>query len=218
MAYKLPNGSTFDFAATYSAPVVVSAISNATEAVVSAAGHTFAVGDIVVLTTGWQKLTERAFRVKSVTATTSFVLEGVNTTSLTRFPVGASAGSVRKVMTWVRINQIMDVSFAGGDQNFYTWAFLEDQDERQMPTTKSASSLTLTVADDPAQAFVPIVEAADEDDAPRVQRLNLVNGDILLYNSVVSFTSTPTLERDNLMTRTITMSLQGQISRYNAAV
>lgn len=216
MGYRLPNGSTFDFASGYSAPVAITAISNATEAVVSATGHDFVDGDIVVLTTGWLKANGRAFRVKTSVAGTSFVLEGLNTTSTTRFPVGGSAGSVRKVDSWVQIAQIMDVSFTGGDSEFYQFQFLEDSDGRQIPTGKSAASMTLAVADDPDQLYVPVVEAADEDSEPRVQRLNLVNGDIILYNSIVSFTSTPTLTLNELMQRTLTLSLQGRITRYAA--
>lgn len=216
MSYRLPNGSTFDFASEYSAPVVVTEISNAVEAVVSAAGHDFSDGDIVVVTSGWLKVSGRAFRVKTAVAGTSFVLEGLNTTSTSRFPVGGSAGSVRKVTGWVQIAQIMDVSFTGGESTFYEFQFLEDSDGRQIPTGKSAASMTLAVADDPDQLYVPVVEAADEDSEPRVQRLNLANGDIILYNSIVSFTSTPSLTLNELMQRTLTLSLQGRITRYAA--
>lgn len=216
MAYTLPNGSTFDFASGYSAPVAVTEISNAVEAVVSAAGHDFAEGDIVVVTSGWLKLSGRAFRIKTPVASTSFVLEGLDTTSTTRYPVGGSAGSVTKVTSWVQIAQILDVSFTGGESEFLQFAFLEDSDGRQIPTGKSASSMTLTIADDPNQLFVPVVEAADEDSEPRVQRLNLVNGDTILYNSIASFTSTPSLTRNELMSRTLTLSLQGRVSRYQA--
>jgi hypothetical protein len=215
LAYRLPNGSTFDFASGYSAPVAVTAISNATEAVVSAAGHDFEAGDVVVITSGWLKVSGRAFRVKTPVAGASFVLEGLDTTSTARYPVGGSAGSVRKVTSWVQIAQILDVSFTGGDAQFLTFGFLEDSDERQLPTSKSAASMTLTVADDPDQLFVPVVEAADDDSEPRVQRLNLVNGDTILYNSIVSFTSTPSLTRNELMSRTLTLSLQGRIARYS---
>lgn len=216
MAYTLPNGSTFDFASGYSAPVAVTAISNAVEAVVDAAGHTFVDGDIVELTSGWLKLSGRAFRIKSVVATTSFVLEGIDTSDVSRYPLNGGIGSVRKVESFIQIPQILDVTFAGGEQNFTSVVFLEDSEERQIPTTKSASSLTLTIADDPSQPFIPFVEAADEDTKPRVQRLNLVNGDIILYNSIVSFTSTPTLTRDEVMARTLTLSQQGKIVRYQA--
>jgi len=216
MAFRLPNGSTFDFAATYSAPVTVTAISNANPAVASATAHGFLQGDIVHLTSGWVKLTGRAFRVGAVTADT-FVLEGVDATSTQRFPIGTSAGSVRSVETWVNIPQITEVASSGGEQQFYQFGFLEEDEDRQIPTTKSPSTLTLTVADDPDQPFVPVVEAADELKEERIQRLNLVNGDVVLYNSIASITNTPSLTRNQLMVRTITLAQQGRVSRYQGA-
>lgn len=215
MAFRLPNGATFDFAATYGEAVTVTAISNATEAVVSAPLHYLVAGDIVVMTTGWVRLSERSFRVKSVVADVSFILEKVDTSDVSRFPAGASAGSVKKVKTWVNIPQITEVASSGGEQGFYTFGFLEENQDRQIPTTKSPSVLTLTVADDPAQPFVPVVEKADELVDNQVQRLNLVNGDIILFVSVATITNTPSLQRNNLMTRTITLAQQGVTTRYN---
>ncbi|MNC20058.1 Phage tail protein [compost metagenome] len=215
MAFRLPNGSTFDFAATYSAPLTVTAISNAAVPIVSAAGHTFVAGDIVVLQTGWVKATSRAFRVVApIVATTSFGLEGINTTSTTKFPAGSSAGTVKKVATWVNIPQITGITSSGGEQQFYTFGFLEEEDDRQVPTTKSPSLLTLTVADDPAAPYVAVVETADELNEERVQRLNLINGAVIYYNSIASITSTPTMTRNQLMERTITLAQQGAITRY----
>ncbi|ANA49260.1 tail constituent protein [Pseudomonas phage phiPMW] len=216
MSFQLPNGSTFDFAATYGTAVTVTAISNASTAVATATGHSLVEGDIVALTSGWVRLTGRAFRVGAVTSDT-FELEGVDTTSTQRYPVGTSAGSASKVLTWVNIPQITEVASAGGEQQFYQFGFLEEDEDRQIPTTKSPSTLTLTVADDPSQPFVPVVEAADELKEQRIQRLNLVNGDIILYNSIASITNTPSLTRNQLMVRTITLAQQGRVTRYKGA-
>lgn len=215
MAFRLPNGSTFDFAATYSDDVTITAISNANPAVATATGHPFTLGDIVVVTTGWTKLTGRAFKVGAVTADT-FVLTGVNTTSTQAYPAGVSAGSAKSVETWVNIPQITEVASSGGEQQFYQFGFLEEDEDRQIPTTKSPSTLTLTVADDPSQPYVPVVEAADELKEERIQRLNLVNGDIILYNSIASITNTPSLTRNQIMVRTITLAQQGRVTRYKA--
>ena len=214
MAFRLPNGSTVDFAATYGADVTITAISNANPAVVSAAGHAFEEGDIVVITSGWVRLTGRAFRVGTATAGTTFTLEDLDTTDTSRYPVGTSAGSVKDVATWVGIPQITSATSSGGEQGFYTFGFLQESVDRQLPTTKSPSVLTLVVADDPDQPYVPVIERADETQAETVQRLNLVDGSIILYVSVASITRTPSLTRNEIMTRTISMAQQGDISRY----
>lgn len=217
MAFRLPNGSTFDFAATYGPEVTVTSISNANPAVVTAAGHGLVEGDIVVLTTGWLKLSGRGFRVGASADADTFELEGIDTTSTTRYPSGVSAGIVKKVATWVNIPQITEVASSGGEQQFYQFGFLEEDEDRQIPTTKSPSTLTLTVADDPDQPFVPVVELADELKEERLQRLNLVNNDIIIYNSIASISNTPSLTRNQLMVRTITLAQQGRVTRYKAA-
>lgn len=214
MAFRLPNGSTFDFAATYGPDVTITAISNAVPAVATAAGHSFVKGDIVVVQSGWVKLTGRAFKVGEVTVDT-FEILGVNTTSTQSYPTGVSAGSAKKVETWVNIPQITEVASSGGEQQFYQFGFLEEDEDRQIPTTKSPSTLTLTVADDPSQPYVAVVESADELKEERIQRLNLVNGDIILYNSIASITNTPSLTRNQLMVRTITLAQQGRVTRYS---
>lgn len=215
MAFRLPNGSTFDFAETYSDDVTITEISNANPAVATAAGHTFKQNDIVVVTSGWVKLTGRSFKVGAVVGDT-FVLTGVNTLNEQSYPDGTSAGTAKNVTKWVNIPQITEVASSGGEQQFYQFGFLEEDEDRQIPTTKSPSTLTLTVADDPSQPYVPVVEAADELKEERVQRLNLVNGDIILYNSIASITNTPSLTRNQIMVRTITLAQQGRVTRYKA--
>lgn len=218
MAFRLPNGSTFDFAATYSDTVTVTGISNAKPAVVTVSGsHPFVAGDIVHLTSGWIKLSGRAFRVGSADGAT-FTLENIDTSDVSRFPKGSSAGSAKAVASWVNIPQITEVASSGGEQQFYQFGFLEEDEDRQIPTTKSPSTLTLTVADDPDQPFVPVIQEADELKEERIQRLNLVNGDIILYNSIATMSNTPSLTRNQLMVNTITLAQQGRITRYKRAV
>lgn len=213
MAYALPNGSTFQVGATYGAPISVTSISNAAEAVVTTATNTYAVNDIVELTTGWSRLNGRAFRVKAATATT-VTLEAINTTSTVLYPAGSSSGSIRKVMTWVEIPQITNVEFSGGDQSMLDVQFLADDFQRQIPTVKSAMSMTLTVADDPAQAFVPVVRAADELRTLQVARLNLVSGGMILYPAYITMSNTPTVSVNELLANTITLAVQGTPTRY----
>ena len=53
IGYKIPNGGTFQHAATYAAPLPFTAISNATEAVATVVGATLAAGDIVLAILGF---------------------------------------------------------------------------------------------------------------------------------------------------------------------
>lgn len=216
MAFKLPNGAIMEIASVFSAAVLATAISNAQPAVVQAAGHDLEDGDIIVVTSGWTRLNDRVARVDAALAD-SFALEGIDTTKTSVYTAGAGVGSVRTVSAWAQIAQITEVATSGGDQQFTTFGFLEDDDDRQLPTTKSPISMTITVADDPLLPYVPICEGADEDKESRVVRLKLPNGSEIYYNAYVSITSTPSLSRNNIMTRTITLSLASRPTRYQAA-
>jgi hypothetical protein len=216
MAFRLPNGANMEIAASFSALALVTAISNANPAVATSAAHSFEDGDVVVITSGWSRLNERAVRVIDSLAGT-FALEGVSTVNSQIYTAGGGGGSARSVDSWVQIPQITEVASTGGEQQFLTVGFLEDDEDKQIPTNKNPISMTLTVADDPTLPYVPVVEAADEDKEARVLRLNLPDGSSILYNAFVSITSTPTLGRNALMTRTITISLTSRIARYMAA-
>ena len=120
--------------------------------------------------------------------------------------------------SFTEISQITELNSTGGDQQFLTYGFLADDDDRQMPTTKNPITLSITVADDPSKPYVDVCEAADDDKQPRVLRLNLPGGSSIVYNGYVSITSTPTMSRNNLMTRVISVALTGRPSRYASVV
>lgn len=216
MSVKIPNGTTFEIAGTLGAAKPFTAISNANPAVVTAAANGLANGDVLVVTSGWAKLNGRPARVIAA-ADDSFSLENVNTINVSSFPAGSGAGTFQVATDWTQIAQITEPAANGGEQQFLTYGFLEDEDDRQLPTTKSASSMTLPVADDPSKDFVAIVEEADEDKEPRLIRANLPGGSKIYYYAYVSITATPTLSRNNIMTRTITLSFASRPTRYNAA-
>lgn len=213
MSYKMPNGGTFEHGATYAAALPFSAISNASEAICTVTGATLVVGDIVLVSSGWTPLNNRVVRVKAATAT-AITLENIDTTSTTIYPAGSGIGSLKKVLTWVQIAQITDVAFSGGEQNYQDVVFLEDSQGRQMPTDKSAASMVLTVADDPAAAYVAIVTAADVTQTVQAARLNLPGTDKLYYGAYTSFSLQPAVSRSNILTRTVSLALQAAPTRY----
>ncbi|WP_324727134.1 phage tail protein [Pseudomonas chlororaphis] len=217
MGYKLPNGGTFQHAATYAAALAFTAITNASEAVATVVGATLSAGDIVLLSSGWSKLDNKVVRVKAATAT-AITLEGIDTTDTQIFPAGGGAGSMKKVLTWVQIPQVTDLAFSGGDQNYLDVVFLENDQGKQIPTDKSAASMVLTIADDPAQAFNAVLLAADAGKQVQAARLNLPGNDSLLYGAYTSFSKQPAVSRNNLLTRTVNLALQAEPTRYLTAV
>jgi len=214
---KMPNGATFEIASAYGTAIPFTALTNAKPAVATAAAHGLAEGDIIVVSSGWTRLNERALMVGEI-ASGTFALGGINTTNTQQYPAGSGIGSVREVTTFTEISQITELASSGGDQQFLTYGFLADDDDRQMPTTKNPITVTITVADDASKPYVAVCEEADDDKQPRALRLNLPGGDSIIYNGYVSITATPTMSRNNLMTRVISVALTGRPTRYAAVV
>lgn len=211
--FPLPNGAIVEIAMTLGAGIPFTAISNGAPTVVTAEDHGLDAQSIVLIDSGWAKLTDRAARVVTPTAD-SFSLGGVSTADVDIFTPGAGMGSVIPVTDWVQISKVTGFTPSGGEQQFLTVGYLEDDDDRQMPTNRNPISLTIVVEDQPTAAYVGAVEGFDETKELTVVRLKLRNGDQILYPGYVSITTTPTMERNNLMTRTISVGLSGRPLRY----
>lgn len=209
----LPNGSTISISTSFAAAKTITAITNANPGVASATAHGYANGDVVVVSSGWPNLDGRVVRVASQ-ATDNFALEGVNTTSTTRFPAGTGAGSAKKVSSWTQISGILGTSSSGGEQQFWEGAVLEAQRNIRIPTTQSASGIELTVSDDPAAAWYAIAKEASEDVLPRAIMLSLANGAKLFYYCYIGMGVIPSLDRDSPMTLRLTLSLAADPTRY----
>lgn len=214
-AVSLPNGSTVAIASGYGSAKPVSAITNANPGVATATAHGFTDGDFVEVNSGWSKLTNRIVRVDS-SDTNTFALEGIDTTSTSRFPAGGGAGSARDISGWTQLAQITNSTSEGGEQQFLTYQFLEADQESRIPTTKTAAGITFTVADDPTLPGYLIAKAANDDRLQRAILVTLSNGAKLLYNAYISLSVIPTLTVNELMTVQVTLSLLGEPVRYES--
>ncbi|MFJ5188455.1 phage tail protein [Pseudomonas fulva] len=212
----LPNGSVLEIASVLAAAVAFTALTNAAPPVATAAGHNIKNGDVLVVSSGWSLINDRAVRAASVAAD-KFSMAGLNTSNAEKYTAGAGAGSVIPVTNWAQISKVTAFNSSGGEQQYLTVGYLEDDDDRQFPTNRNPITLSITVEDQPAAAYVGLVEAYGDSKELTVVRLKLPNGDQILYPGYVSITTTPTMERNNLMTRTISIALSGRPVRYLAA-
>lgn len=214
MSVSLPNGATIAIASSYGASKIMSAVSNANPGIATlAASHGVIVGDIMVVSSGWSKLNERIARA-SVVATNDVSLEGINTLSTTNYPSGSGAGSIKEVSGWQQITQILETSSSGGEQQFVTYSFLEDDVEHQIPTVKSPVSFKFKIADDATLAHYAVLDAADAGRLPQAVRLVLPSGSVVYWNAYVTLSRTPTLTKNELMGLEVTMSLVSDPTRY----
>jgi hypothetical protein len=212
MSVSVPNGALVAIASGYSAAVPVTAVTNATPAVASAV-NTFTAGDIVEITSGWSRITNKVVRVATPSGT-AFSLEGIDTTLTSIYPVAGGAGTARKVSGWTQLSQILSSSTDGGTANYVTYQFLESDAEKRIPTFKSAFGLTFSVADDATQPGFILAAAANDDRLPRAIRITLPSGSVLLYSGYLSLNRTPSLTINELMACEVTVSLLAEPVRY----
>lgn len=213
MSAKLPDGSIVALSTTLGSPKTVTAISNANPGVASSTAHGFANGDILLMTSGWSNLNNKAIRAAG-SVTNAFNLDGIDTSLTSLFPAGSGGGNAAAIGGFQQISQIMGFTTQGGDQQYKNFSFLEQNFETQLPTYFSAQSLQIDIADDPSLTGYQVLKTASDARANRVLKLTLPDGSFILYYGQVSFNETPTLTKGEVMTVKATIALQSRPVRY----
>jgi hypothetical protein len=214
MAVSLPNGIVLAVATAYAANLTVTAASNASETTLTVT-NTLTVGDYVEFTSGWSRANGRIFRVKSPTGS-NLVLEGLDTTSTTLYPASSGTGTIRKINTWTQISQIIGLTSSGGEPQYQTYSFLEQDFDTQIPTTTSAQNLSLEIADDPTLPGYQALRTVALSRAQTAMRATLPQGGFILYNGIFALDETPSLTKGNLMAVKAGIALQGRPVRYQS--
>lgn len=216
MAVSLPNGALVAIASGYGTAKTMSALTNANPGVATLeASHGISSGDFIEVVSGWSRLTDKIVRAGTV-ATNDVPLEGIDTTLTSIYPAGGGIGTVREVTGWTQLSQILSSSSNGGEQQFLEYQFLEADAQKRIPTFKSASGLTFTIADDPTLPGYILASEANDDRLPRAVRVTLPSGAIILYNAYISLNKTPSLTVNELMACEVTLSLLAEPVRYAA--
>ena len=213
MAVKLPDGATVSLQTAVGTSKTISAVTNANPAVATSTAHGLTNGMLITVTSGWSRLNNRVVRVANVTANT-FELEGIDASNVSLFPAGSGIGSALQITTFTPISQILDFSTSGGEQQFATFSFLEQDFETQAPTVTSAQSITIGIGDDPTLAGYIALKVAGEQRAIRALRMTLPDGSFILYNGYVSFNETPTVTKGQVMQVNASFSLLSRPVRY----
>ena len=115
MSYSTPAGTKFYVSSTFASAKTGSAMTNANPTSVTSTSHGYTDGDIVLVTSGWEEITNMLAKVDQIDANT-FTLVGVNTTNTTLHTSGGGAGSTfQLVSSWVEIPQVLTLNPSGGD-------------------------------------------------------------------------------------------------------
>jgi hypothetical protein len=198
MAVTLPNGSTIAIGSAVGSAQATTILTNANPCVATVSAHGYSDGDYVIVVSGWSRINGKVFRVNVLTSST-FQLEGLNTSSTTIYPAGSGLGTVQEVTTFTQITQVLSTSSTGGEQRYLTYQFLEADAEVDIPTVKSGGGFNFEIGDDPDLAGFDALVAANDDRVARAFKVTLANSAILMYLGYVSINKTPTLEVNTLM-------------------
>lgn len=213
MAVKLPNGATVHIATALAAEKKATVATNAAECVLTVAGHGFANGDLVLFKSGWGKLNERVFQIGDVKADT-FKLTGIDTSNADEFPAGSGIGAVQKITDWVQVSQIVEFSTSGVEQQYVDFGFLEDDFDQQIPSTKSAMSMSIKIADDTSLSGYKAAAKCSDKGGKWPLKVVLKGGGLICYNGYPSMNKTPELVRNQVMAVTLSYAISGEVNRY----
>lgn len=211
---QVPTGSTFFIASTFAASKTTTVVTNASEAVVTSAGHGYSSGDIVEMTSGWGRLNRRNFRIKSV-ATDTFVLEGADTSSTTFYPVGTGVGSVRKISTFTQITTTMNPQSTGGDPKTVTYKFIESDVEYSINDGFTASSYTLELdADSIGSAGYTALKTLTEVQTDTSLKIVTRNGALIFQPCTVALNEAIRMQDGQINRVNVSFNGNNRLTRY----
>ena len=218
---SLPTGSRISVATTLSVKKTITNISNAAEAVVTAAAHGLAVGDIVIIFSGWGRLNGRVYRVKAIPTADTFTLEGrnANTSSTTLFSPGGGAGGFVKALTWVDVVQILSNNTSGGDAKKVTYRYLESENEQDINDGFSPVSRSLEIDADAIDTpgYDAMVELSATG-ADTIQRLTMKNGAVSYLACTVAFNEEVLMQDGQINRCKADFSGKSKSTRYATSV
>jgi hypothetical protein len=181
MANVKGRGVTVAISATYSAPIVATAITKASPGVATTAG-TAPANDIVGYWTameGMLQLQGQATRTKNRTATT-WELQGLNTSGYGVF----TAGSFTPVATWATLSESTSYSLGGGASEKLDVTTLLDIVRKEELGLLPVQSVTMNViAQDTPSAAMQLLEAAVQTQGVVVVRITLANGAVRIFTA-----------------------------------
>jgi hypothetical protein len=215
MAITISTGVTAQISdGTFGTQKTISAITNANPAVATVDSATGIVAnDYIEIRSGWGLLDQRVVRV-SVVSGNNLTLEGVDTSSTSKYPAGQGIGTCKEIGGWVSFTQVKGISSSGGDLQFADTTALDDVVGKQVPTIRSPMAMTLDVFDDPSLSwYTGVVEAADSR-SPYALLMSFPNGSKMVANAYWSINKVPTIATNEALVTQVSLSFAAEPLRY----
>jgi len=213
MALYFPEGSAQTFSQTFAAAKTISAMSNANPSVATSTAHGYVTGDEILLTSGWEDATDSVYKVTTIDAN-SFSIDGLDTTNTGFFPAGTGAGTAQKISGWTAIPQVLTISGSGGDARFTDVQLLAKRNSLKIPTGFNATSITLTLAHDAANANYKTMVAISRN-LSKVAFKQVISGGSVTYGyGYLSVSEMPKLNSNQVNQVDAAMTVLGRSISY----
>lgn len=213
MAYYPVTGSRIYIQSAIAATKTVSALTNASPPVATATAHGYSDNDEVLILNGWEDTNYSVFRVDSLT-TDTFSLLGFDATDTDWYTAGSGTGTAQKITTWLAIGQVLGVQSTGGDPRNITVQPIDKRNPVNIPVGFNASSLTLTLGYDPAQASQIEMLTASRGLDKRAIKFTLPGSGYAYCYGTVALSNVPTFDTNSVMQVTCALSIDGLFTKY----
>ncbi len=213
MAYYFAEGSKIQFTQTIAAAKTVTVATNANPCVMTSVAHGYTTGDEILLTTGWEDATDSVYKITVLTADT-FSVSGLDTTNTSFFAVGSGVGTAQKLSGWLDIPQVLTISASGGDARFTEISPLAKRNSIKVPTGFNATSVTLSLGHDAAQAnYITMLGIARN--LSKVAIKMVISGGAVTYGyGYMSVSETPKLNVNQANTVDAALTILGRTVSY----
>jgi len=218
MTVRTNSGLQMFMESAIASPVTITAISLAAPGVISAAGHGYSNGDIVLIECqGMLQLNGRLFKVVSV-ATDTFQIAGpdgstgLSTLTFTAF----TSGTAKEITLGTTITGCMDFNAAGGDIKTVDTTTVHDTQDTEIVVGATAQSYDMTVQWDPSAAAQQTMKAAFIARANKAFKIKWPDGAYILFYGTVGYTGAPGGGKQGVTTSPAKISMLGPLTEYVA--
>jgi hypothetical protein len=215
MAYKVPEGSSFSFSSTFAATTPLTAVSNASPAVVTSVGHGYVDGDLVMIQSGWEDIQDSVVKVNQTTAD-AWEMVDINTSSTTLFSPGAGTGTASKISGWVTIPQVLTISTAGGDPEYTDVHPLSKRQAFSIPVGFNAAKIELTLGHDASNANYKTMLGLSRAGTKVAFRMLLSGGEQSLGYGYIAVAEVPNLTARQVNTVKCSITFLGRTVSYDS--
>lgn len=203
----LPDGAKLNLYTAALTALAAGAMSNAAHAVVTVANTLQAKAVVVITSEDYPELEGRVACVKAATPD-SVTLDGVDTSDLTKFPMGGEVSLIPLVASeWQRLPYVLSFALSGGELKTGSSSYLDVEDEQEYSQGRSARRLEYTNSWKQDGAARAALKASDGMES--VHRLDFKDGSASYYVGELAYDDTPSTEKGAEMTTKSTVLLRG---------